>query len=74
MVLKVYYTKIKSYYKLLPSGTLALFLQIWLLIISRIPLEALGHQLHCVLYALPSGVFSGGHRTSDTGSKDMAGS
>jgi hypothetical protein len=55
----------KSYYKPLPSGTLALFLQIWLLVISRIPLEALGHQLHGVLYALPGGVFSGGHQTSN---------
>jgi hypothetical protein len=42
-----------------------LCLRIRLLVISRIPLEALGHQLHGVLYTLPGGVFSVGHRTSD---------
>jgi hypothetical protein len=45
----------------LPSGTLALYLQV----VSRIALEALGHQLHDVLYTLPGGIFYGGHRTSD---------
>jgi hypothetical protein len=45
----------------LPSGTLALFLQV----VGRITLEALGHQLHGVLYALLGGIFSGGYRTSD---------
>jgi hypothetical protein len=38
-----------------------LFLQV----VSRVALEVLGHQLHDVLYAIPSGIFSGGHRTSD---------
>jgi hypothetical protein len=45
----------------LPSRTLDLFLQV----VNRITLEALGHQLHDILYALPGGIFSGGHRTSD---------
>jgi hypothetical protein len=48
-----------------PSGTLALSLQIRLLVISRITLEALGHQLYGVLYGLPGGVFCGGYRTND---------
>jgi hypothetical protein len=47
--------------QLLPSETLALSLQV----VSRIALEALGHQLHGVLYTLPSGIFCGGYRTSD---------
>jgi hypothetical protein len=42
-----------------------LSLQIRLLVISRISLEALGHQLHDVLYAIPGGILSVGHRTSD---------
>jgi hypothetical protein len=32
---------------------------------QQIPLEALNHHLHSALYALPSGVFGVGHRTSD---------
>ena len=40
-------------------------MQIRLLIISRIPLEAFGHQFHGVLYTLPGGVFSDSYRTSD---------
>jgi hypothetical protein len=34
-------------------------------VVSRITLEALGHQLHDVLYALPGGIFCGDYRTSD---------
>jgi hypothetical protein len=42
-----------------------LSLQIQLLIVIGVMLEALGHQLHGVLYALSGGVFCGGYRTSD---------
>jgi hypothetical protein len=42
-----------------------LSLQIRLLVISRIPLEALGHRIYSVLYAPPGGVFGIGHRTGD---------
>ena len=48
-----------------PSGTLALSLQIQLLGVGRITLEARGHHLHGILYALPGGVFCGGYRTID---------
>jgi hypothetical protein len=48
-----------------PSGTLALSLQIQLLDVDRITLEARGHHLHAILYALPGGVFCGGYRTID---------
>jgi hypothetical protein len=34
-------------------------------VVSRIALEALGHQLHGVLYALPGGIFCGSYHTSD---------
>jgi hypothetical protein len=34
-------------------------------IVSRITLEALGNQLHGVLYTLPGGIFCGCNRTSD---------
>jgi hypothetical protein len=57
--------KIKIYYKPLPSGTLAFSLQIRLLIISGIPLEALGHHIYSILYAPPGGVFGVDHRTCD---------
>jgi hypothetical protein len=49
----------------LPSGTLAFSLQTKLLIISGIPLEALGHRSHIILYALSGGVFGVSHRTCD---------
>ena len=48
-----------------PSGTLALSLQIQLLGVGRITLEARVHHLHDILYALPGGVFCGGYRTID---------
>jgi hypothetical protein len=56
-----------------PSGTLALSLQIWLLDISRITLEALGHHLHNVLYTLPGSIFCGAYRTSDHRRKGYGG-
>jgi hypothetical protein len=37
--------------------------KIRLLIISGIPLEALGHHIYNILYAPPSDVFTVGHRT-----------
>jgi hypothetical protein len=46
-----------------PSGTLALSLQIQLLGVGRITLEARVHHLHDILYALPGGIFCGGYRT-----------
>jgi hypothetical protein len=48
-----------------PSGTLALSLQIQLLGVGRITLEARGHHLHDILYALPGDVFCGGYQTID---------
>jgi hypothetical protein len=60
-----YLTKPKNITEPLPSGTLAFSLQIYLLIINRIPLEAFGHQFYDTLYALLGGVFSVGHRTRD---------
>jgi hypothetical protein len=37
--------------------------QAWLLIISRIPLEAPDHRVHNILYALLGSIFSVGHWT-----------
>ena len=53
------------YYNSPSSGTLASSMQAWLLIVSGIPLEALGHHIHNILYALPGGVFGIGHWTCD---------
>jgi hypothetical protein len=59
MVLKVYYTKSKV---ITPASQWNPgFVSTTLQVISRVALEALGHQLHVVLYALLGGVFSGGH-------------
>jgi hypothetical protein len=38
-------------------------MQAWLLIVSRIPLEAPDHHVHNVLHALLGSVFSIGHQT-----------
>jgi hypothetical protein len=48
-----------------PNGTLALSLQIQLLGVDRITLEARSHHLHGILYALPGGVFCDSYRTID---------
>jgi hypothetical protein len=50
-----------------PNGTLALSLQIQLLDVGRITLEARDHHLHGILNALPGGVFCGGYWTSMRG-------
>jgi hypothetical protein len=62
---KEHLTKSKIYYNSLPSGTLIFSTQAWLLIVSRIPLEAPDHDVHNTLHALPGSVFSIDHRTCD---------
>jgi hypothetical protein len=42
-----------------------LSLQIQLLSVDRITLQARGHHLHNILYALPGGIFCCGYRTID---------
>jgi hypothetical protein len=48
-----------------PNGTLALSLQIQLLGVGRITLEARSHHLHDILYALPGVVFCSSYQTID---------
>jgi hypothetical protein len=38
-------------------------MQAWLVIVNRIPLEVPNHHVNNILYALPSSIFSVGHRT-----------
>jgi hypothetical protein len=40
-------------------------MQAWLLIVSRILLEAPNHHVHNTLHALPGSIFSIDHRTCD---------
>jgi hypothetical protein len=40
-------------------------MQAWLLIVSRIPLEAPNHRVHNILHALPGSIFSISHWTRD---------
>jgi hypothetical protein len=49
-------------------------MQAWLLIVSRIPLEAPNYRVHNILHALPGSIFSIDHGPAMTGPKEAAGS
>jgi hypothetical protein len=71
---KEYLTKSKIYYNPLPSGALVFSTQAWLLIVSRILLEAPDHHVHNTLHALPGASSVSTTRPATTGPKETAGS